>query len=274
MCATTRRHADDRIDTTLSTPELLQTGSSPDFPVEWYESAPEDHFWMMWRLNVVLRHLRQLKMDESAATKGFDVGCGRGAFQRQMRSAKPWTIDGCDLNENAIALNLGHDGNSFVYNIFDRRQDLKSKYDLVFLLDVIEHLDEPVEFLSAARYYMKQCGYLIINVPAIPSLYSKYDAAVGHIRRYTKESLRSEISAAGLVTEKITYWGLSLVPLLFLRKGVSLFTRPEALIKRGMVPPSIVVDKFLRFLMSTELMIADEVPYGASLLAIAREASR
>jgi hypothetical protein len=67
---------------------------------------------------------------------------------------------------------------------------------------------------------------------------------------------------------------LSLVPLLCLRKAISLFTKPEALIRRGMVPPSAVVDKLLRLMMSTELTIADNVPYGASLLAVAREAPR
>jgi SAM-dependent methyltransferase len=259
----------------MSIPELLQQPRlSHDFPVEWYESAPEDHFWMTWRLNVVLRRLRRLKIDGNEPLKGFDVGCGRGAFQRQMHSATPWTIDGCDLNENAISLNHGHDGNSFVYDIFDRRQDLKDKYDLVFLLDVIEHIEKPIEFISAARFYMKQHGYMIITVPAIPASYSKYDVAVGHIRRYTKGSLRSEISAAGLVTDQITYWGLSLVPLLLLRKAVSLFTKTEVLIKRGMVPPSVLIDQLLRLLMSAELAIAQEVPYGASLLAVAREASR
>jgi 2-polyprenyl-3-methyl-5-hydroxy-6-metoxy-1,4-benzoquinol methylase len=245
-----------------------------DFPDQWYESAPEDHFWMTWRLKVILRQLRRLELDGSAALKGFDVGCGRGAFQRQMHSAKPWTIDGCDLNENAILLNHGHNGSALLYNVFDRRQDLKKKYNLVFLLDVLEHILEPTAFLSAARFYMKSDGYLIINVPSIPALYSKYDIAVGHIRRYTKDSLRSEISAAGLVAEKITYWGLSLVPLLCLRKAVSLFTKPEALITRGMVPPSAVVDRLLRLVMSAELASADDVPYGASLLAIAREAPR
>ena len=257
----------------MSTPELLQIRSSHDFMDEWYESAPEDHFWMTWRLKVILRHLHRLKIELSAPAKGFDVGCGRGAFQRQMHSATSWVIDGCDLNENAILLNRGHDGNSFVYDILVRRQDIKCRYDLVFLLDVIEHIDDPIEFISAAKFYMNQHGYMIINVPAIPSFYSQYDAAVGHIRRYTRDSLKAEIVAAGLVAEKIIYWGFSLVPLLLLRKAVSLFTRPEAMIKRGMVPPSLLMDKLLRLVMSAELAIADEVPYGASLLAIAREAA-
>src|SRR5205823_6394148 len=148
------------------------------------------------------------------------------------------------------------------------------KYDLVFLLDVIEHIPQPVEFLSTARFYMKHDGYMVINVPAIPAMYSQYDVAVGHIRRYTKESLTSAISAAGLVIETIAYWGLSLVALLFLRKVASLFTKPETVIKRGMVPPTVLVDKLLRLVMSAEFAMTKDLPYGASLLAVAREPSQ
>jgi hypothetical protein len=71
----------------MSTTDPPQTPSSRDFPVEWYDSAPEDHFWMTWRIRVILRHLRRLKIDGRAALKGFDVGCGHGAVQRQLHSA-------------------------------------------------------------------------------------------------------------------------------------------------------------------------------------------
>lgn len=258
----------------MSTLGALQTPSSCGFPAEWYDSAPEDHFWMTWRLRVILRHLRRLGIDESASVEGFDIGCGHGAFQRQLYAANSWTIDGCDLNENAISLNSGHSGRSFLYNIFDFCENLKGKYDFVFLLDVIEHITKPVEFLEAARFYMKHSGYMIINVPAIPALYSKYDIAVGHLRRYTKASLSSEISAAGLVVDTITYWGLSLVALAALRKAAVVFMKPEAVIRRGMAPPSVFADNLLRQIMAAELGIAKDPPYGASLLAIAREAAR
>lgn len=258
---------------TMSTSDLLQPPSSRDFPVEWYESAPENHFWMTWRLRVILRHLHRLGIDDRAALAGFDVGCGHGAFQRQLHSATSWTIDGCDLNGNAISLNRGHNGSSFLYNIFDRRQDLEGRYDLVFLLDVIEHIPEPVEFLNAARFYLKRGGYMVINVPAIPALYSRYDVAAGHIRRYTRESLNSELAAAGLKIETMTCWGLSLVGLALLRKAVMTFTRPEAVIRRGFVPPKAWVDRLLRLVMSAELAMAKDVPYGTSLLAIVRAVS-
>jgi 2-polyprenyl-3-methyl-5-hydroxy-6-metoxy-1,4-benzoquinol methylase len=253
--------------------DSLRAQLSRHFPAEWYDSASENHFWMAWRLNVILRHLRRLEIDGGAALRGFDIGCGHGAFQRQLHSANAWTIDGCDLNKTAISLNHGHNGHSFLYDIFDFCQNLKGKYDFIFLLDVIEHISNAIDFLSACRFYSKKGGYIVINVPAIPALYSKYDIAAGHIRRYTKHSLSSEILAAGLKIEKITYWGLSLVPLLLLRKIALLFARPEVVIRRGFVPPGIISDKLLRIAMSTELAIAKDLPYGTSLLAIAREAS-
>jgi SAM-dependent methyltransferase len=257
----------------MTTSDPPPTPSSRDFPVEWYDSAPENHFWMTWRLKVILRHLHRLKIDDRAPLKGFDVGCGHGAVQRQLHSANSWTIDGCDLNETAISLNHGHNGNSFLYNIFDLRQDLIGVYDFVLLLDVIEHVQNSVEFLAAARLYLKPGGYVIINVPALPILYSEYDTAQGHMRRYTKDSLGAEISAAGLEVETITYWGLSLIPLLLLRKAALKFAKPEAVIRRGFVPPSALIDKILYLVMSAELAIAQDVPYGTSLLAIVREAS-
>jgi hypothetical protein len=106
----------------------------------------------------------------------------------------------------------------------------------------------------------------------MPILYSKYDVIAGHIRRYTKASLTSEISAAGLEIETITYWGFSLVGLLLLRRIALSFTKPEAVIRRGFVPPSAMFDKLLRLLMSAELAVAKDPPLGTSLLAIAREA--
>ena len=209
----------------------------------------------------------------SGTPDGFDIGCAHGAFQRQLTAVTSWTIDGCDLNEKAISLNRGHHGRSHLYNIFDADPNLASKYDLVFLLDVIEHIEQPIDFLDAAQFYLKPSGYLVVNVPAVPGLYSKYDTVAGHVRRYTKSSLHAEISAAGLHVEKSAYWGMSLLPLLVLRKAVLAFTKPEKVIRRGFTPPGALTDKLLRLAMSAELAIAKDVPYGTSLLALARKGS-
>jgi 2-polyprenyl-3-methyl-5-hydroxy-6-metoxy-1,4-benzoquinol methylase len=250
--------------------EASQPSSSRDFPVEWYDCASENHFWMQWRLKIILGHLRALQISPEARLLGLDIGCGHGAFQRQLDSLTQWIVDGCDLNPNAIALNRGHRGQSFLYNLFDARPDLKGKYDLVFLLDVIEHVPDPVEFIRAARYYLKAGGHLVVNVPAVPALSSKYDTVAGHLRRYTRSTLHADITAAGLAVEQLAYWGLSLVPLLAARKLLLGMTDSDDVIKRGFEPPGAWADRLLRSIMSMELTLAKRTAYGSSLLAIAR----
>jgi 2-polyprenyl-3-methyl-5-hydroxy-6-metoxy-1,4-benzoquinol methylase len=262
-----------RAESELVTCEPVEPRRAADFPAEWYDAASEGHFWMEWRLQVILRQLARLDLDRGAQLSGFDIGCGHGAFARQLQSATAWRIDGCDVNETAFA-GRGHDnGRFFRYDIFEYRPGLKEKYDLVFLLDVIEHIEDPFRFLFAARFYLKRGGHIVINVPAIPSLFSRYDTLAGHLRRYTRPSLASELSGAGLEVETITYWGLPLVPLAALRKVVSSIVPAEAVIRRGFVPPGAAADRLLRLAMSGELAVAKDVPWGTSLVAIARKAA-
>jgi len=244
--------------------------SAREFPEQWYDFASEDHFWMEWRAKVLREHLRRLGLDPMAALSAFDIGCGHGAVQRQLTRSTAWIVDGCDLNDEAIARNAGHRGRTLNYNIFDKSPELRGRYDVVFLLDVIEHVKDPVAFLNAAAYYLKPTGVVVINVPSVPSLTSAYDKIVGHLRRYTKSSLRKDVSDAGLETIRITYWGISLLPVLALRKLLMSFTRPENIIARGFNPPGRSTDKILRMAMTAELAVTHDVPLGTSLMAVAR----
>src|SRR5262249_37753835 len=135
---------------------------------------------------------------------------------------------------------------------------------------VIEHIKDPIAFLNAAAYYSKPTGVVVVNVPSVPSLASAYDKAVGHLRRYTKSSLRQDVSEAGLETISIAYWGMSLLPLLALRKLLTSFTKSENVIARGFNPPGRLADKILRMAMTAELAVANDVPWGTSLVAVAR----
>ena len=142
-----------------------------------------------------------------------------------------------------------------------------------FLLDVIEHVQNPVEFVEVASFYLKRDGYPIINVPAVQTLYSNYDVVAGHLRRYDKRRLNRDIKDAGMRATVLTYWGMSLVPLLALRKLLLAFSKREDVIRTGFSPPGRWADKLLRLMMHTELAVAARVPYGTSLLAIAQRGS-
>lgn len=63
------------------------------------------------------------------------------------------------------------------------------KFDSIFLLNVIEHLEEDNLAVSNCRYLLKQAGHLILLAPAYSWLYSSFDRQLGHFRRYTLRSL-------------------------------------------------------------------------------------
>ena len=65
------------------------------------------------------------------------------------------------------------------------------QFDSILYIDVLEHIDDDREELRRAAARLKPGGSLIVLAPAHPFLYSPFDAAVGHYRRYTRASLRA-----------------------------------------------------------------------------------
>src|SRR6185295_9082658 len=144
-------------------------------------------------------------------------------------------------NEPALAKVGPSRGRTLLYNIEDRLEGLKEKYDVVFLFDVLEHIQDPGRFLKAALWHLKPGGSIVINVPALQSLYSRYDQLIGHFLRYDAVSLRRllESDASGLEVVDMRYWGLSLVPVAWLRKIVLWKTQtPQHAVAAGFETPA------------------------------------
>jgi len=78
---------------------------------------------------------------------------------------------------------------NFFINIYDKNPHFINKYDGIILLDVLEHITNPVDFLSVSNLSGKDNSFIIINVPAYQWLYSNYDLYVGHIKRYNKKDM-------------------------------------------------------------------------------------
>ena len=90
---------------------------------------------------------------------------------------------------------------------------------MVVLFDVLEHIPDTQPFLSSVIRHQLN-GFLLINVPALQTLYSKYDETVGHVRRYNKKTLLAEFSRFNIEVQDLCYWGMTMVPVLALRKLV------------------------------------------------------
>jgi SAM-dependent methyltransferase len=78
------------------------------------------------------------------------------------------------------------------------------KFDAILYLDVLEHIEDDRAELARAARHLKAYGSIIVLAPAHPFLYTPFDRAIGHFRRYTSGRLRA-IAPHGLRESKVTY---------------------------------------------------------------------
>ncbi|TAN78254.1 MAG: class I SAM-dependent methyltransferase [Magnetospirillum sp.] len=135
----------------------------------------------------------------------------------------------------------------------------EGRYDSVVYIDVLEHIENDRGELAAALRLLKPGGHLVVLSPAFSWLYTPFDRAVGHFRRYHRASLLG-IGPAGARPVRVRYLdsvGLlaSLANRLLLRSGMP--TQSQVLTwDRLMVPFSRVVDPLVGH------------AFGRSLLAV------
>jgi 2-polyprenyl-3-methyl-5-hydroxy-6-metoxy-1,4-benzoquinol methylase len=77
-------------------------------------------------------------------------------------------------------------------------------YNTIIYIDVIEHVENDLKELQLASEHLKRDGRLIVLTPSHNWLYSPFDQAIGHYRRYNKGSLKAVIPL-NLELEKILY---------------------------------------------------------------------
>jgi SAM-dependent methyltransferase len=77
--------------------------------------------------------------------------------------------------------------------------------DVIFCLNVLEHVEDDRKALQALAEKLKFGGRLLLYVPAFPILHSAFDRRIGHLRRYRRPLLRSLLTAAGFEVRRAVY---------------------------------------------------------------------
>lgn len=83
-----------------------------------------------------------------------------------------------------------------------RALDPNERFDSILYLDVLEHIEEDAQELTSAYELLSPGGYLIILSPAHQMLYTPFDAAIGHHRRYNKKMLRAILPVGSKICEE------------------------------------------------------------------------
>ena len=151
-----------------------------------YADGMERSFWNRARNRVIERRVRRALA--VASGRVLDVGCGRGIVVDYLRRSGIDCV-GVEISQArplnaAVAphLRLGCD-------IADLPADLTSAVRVALLLDVLEHLPEPNDFLHRCRKTLPALRALVITLPARQELWSNYDKHYGHFQRHRLEDL-------------------------------------------------------------------------------------
>ncbi|MEP7367335.1 MAG: class I SAM-dependent methyltransferase [Acidobacteriota bacterium] len=126
--------------------------------------------------------------------------------------------------------------------------DAADQYDAILYIDVLEHIEEDAVELARASRHLRAGGHLIVLSPAWPFLFSPFDAAIGHYRRYTRAMLRAAARSTHFDEQEVIYLDsagmlASAANCLLLRSAIP--TLGQILLwDRRLVPISRRIDRF------------------------------
>jgi len=185
---------------------------------ELYNIQAKRHPWEAARLKAIQKILSPHLFE---GIEVLDVGCGDGYISRNLfyhlQSKKITAVDINFSDERMLEINNLSCGIKC-----QREMPVVGIYDLILLLDVIEHVEHDQSFFAnlVGRYIPKK-GKVMITVPAFQSIYGRHDAFLGHYRRYHLKELEEMVTACGLNVISSGYLFFSLLlPKLVLYKLV------------------------------------------------------
>jgi ubiquinone/menaquinone biosynthesis C-methylase UbiE len=154
-----------------------------------FYGVPDLHTHIRWR---TVRRLVN-NNDERDRISVLDVGCGAGHFSFELASKhKGWRVTGIDMNEEGIATattlkqKLGFSNLEFRTLIAtDMSVFPDNHFDLVLLIDVIEHVVEDGALVNGVRRILRPTGSVIISVPTpnYPKVFGRdFHNGIGHVR--------------------------------------------------------------------------------------------
>jgi SAM-dependent methyltransferase len=136
--------------------------------------------------------------------------------------------------------------------------------DSILYVNVLEHVADDLGELRLAREALVPGGRILLFVPALMALYSRFDAALGHYRRYTRGSLEAACAAAGLTVVESRYLDLLGVLPWWLKYRV--------LRSLGMSPGSVRLYDRLGVPLTRRLESAVRPAIGKNVLVVAERA--
>ena len=185
----------------MTVPRQSHTGFEPEQFALCYPPGIENHYWTAARNRIVEHQLKAAGLERPCI---LEIGCGKGVVVAFFRK-KGYPCWGVELAKVAPIESV----KDFVFTGISATElpaANRESFNILFLLDVIEHLPDPAAFLSGLKTAFPNVRRMIITVPARTELWSNYDSFYGHYRRYDLDSLRAVVQGIGGTAQSLRYF--------------------------------------------------------------------
>ena len=197
----------------------------------------------------------------------LEVGAGIGSVTRTLchASVERWVALEPDAGMAGHLARITADG--FPAPVSARHGTVESldaaeRFDSVLYIDVLEHIEDDGAELRRVAAHVEPGGHIVVLSPAHQFLYTPFDAAIGHHRRYDRASLR-----------RLEPRGCSLVTMRYLDSVGMLASLGNRLLLRSAHPKPAQIALWDRFMVPLSRRLDPLLSYhcGKSLIAVWRK---
>ena len=227
-------------------------------PHEYHKmySLEESNWWYLGRADLIHELLDEYKPSFDSI---LDIGCGTGSILGKYSGKRRVGIE-----QNAIAVEYAKGRGLTVHDSLDK---VHEKFDVILMMDVLEHVENDHAFLQNALTRLNEDGVLILTVPAFQWLWSHHDELVHHYRRYSKPMVKKVVEQSGGKCLHASYWNASFFAPAFLKKKV--FSSDES----DLSPVHPTLNKVLLSMLKLENRASMRIPapLGTSVYAVVKK---
>lgn len=225
----------------------------------------QHHWWFVARRRI-LSGLIARDVSPPPGGRILEIGCGTGHNLDML--GRFGTVDAIELDDHARALASARLGRPVLKARLPELEGVADgTYDLIALLDVLEHVAQDRPALEAIARKLKPGGRILLTVPANRWMWSAHDAAHHHFRRYGRRELARLIESAGLKIELLSFFNTLLFPLAAVARLVGKLAGKTS--SDDAMPPA-PINRLFTGLFGLERYLVGRVPLpaGVSLVAI------
>ena len=174
------------------------------------QGEPQQTFFDKWRDRSIAKAYRKHTKIELAQSDVLDVGCGYGWLLDAFQGAR--TLSGVDIAHHAVEQATKRKPERyFKQGNLQEPIPFSNTFDLILVINVIEHLTQPEAGIDSISKSTKPGGIVIIHLPTITNWFTKwvysktYESDPTHIYRPTGKEVRELFEHAGFETLRDSY---------------------------------------------------------------------